>query len=136
MIETYSQNITVAASTPIPLNNVALIKGCTVQKEGTSTLQFNKCGVYQVCVSCSAVASAEGIISIGLQKDNVTQPQATSSVTAADATSIHPLSFVTLVQVPRNNSCCPCASPTKINIVNSGIQATFDTIDVVVTKIV
>ena len=67
MIETYSRNITVAANTPIPLNNVALLKGATAEKQGTATLQFNKCCIYEVCVSASANAETAGDITIQLQ---------------------------------------------------------------------
>lgn len=136
MIETYSRNITVAANTPIPLNNVALLKGATVEKQGTATLQFNKCGIYEVCVSASVNAETAGDITIQLQKDDVLQPNSVSTATAADTSTIYPLSFTTLVQVGHNNCPCnACAAPTNVNIINAGEPATYDAIDVVVTKI-
>lgn len=136
MIETYSKNITVNANATIPFNNIALVKGCSVQQQGASTLQFNKSGIYEVNCSASAVASTAGNITIQLQKNGEVQPQALASATAADTTSIYDLSFVTLVQVPYNNCNCNCAiSPTTIDILNAGQTATFDTIDIVVTKI-
>lgn len=135
MLETYSKNVTVLTNTPIPLNNVALAKGRTVEKQGTATIQFNQCGVYKCCVNASATASATGTVSIQLQKNGVLQPQAVSSATSGDTSSILPLSFTTLVQVPQNNSGCCCSTPTTVNIVNTGEGAVFDTIDVTVDKI-
>ena len=153
MIETYSKNIDVAESTAIPLNTIALMKGCTATKSGTTSIQLQRAGIYEVNVSATAKlqtlesaptsttdstaaqATEPNVIAIQLYKDNVTQPQAYSAVTASDTTSLHPLSFTTLVQVPTNNSQCCCSSPVTIDIVNQCADATYDTIDVVVTKI-
>lgn len=153
MIETYSKNIDVTESTAIPLNTIALMKGCTATKSGTTSIQLQRAGIYEVNVSATAklqaLASAPtsttdstaaqatepNVIAIQLYKDNVTQPQAYSAVTASDTTSLHPLSFTTLIQVPTNNCQCCCSSPVTIDIVNQGADATYDTIDVVVTKI-
>lgn len=159
MIETYSKNIDVAESTAIPLNTIALMKGCTATKSGTTSIQLQRAGIYEVNASATAKlqtlasapassapasttesaavvqASDSNVIAIQLYKDNVTQPQAYSAVTASDTTSLHPLSFTTLVQVPTNNSQCCCSSPVTIDIVNQCAAATYDTVDVVVTKI-
>lgn len=158
MIETYSKNIDVAESTAIPLNTIALMKGCTATKSGTTSIQLQRAGIYEVNISATAKlqtlasapasapasttdsttvvkASDSNVIAIQLYKDNVVQPQAYSAVTASDITSLHPLSFTTLVQVPTNNSQCCCSSPVTIDIVNQCAAATYDTIDVVVTKI-
>ena len=57
-------------------------------------------------------------------------------MTAADATSVYSSSFTTLVQVAEsNNVCCPCSVPTKIEIVNTGVGATYSIIDVTVVRI-
>lgn len=122
MLETYSNNIDVALNTAIPFNNVSLQKGCTAVQNGTSTIQLNKCGVYMV--SCDASTSAS--TTIQLFKDGVAQPQAQS-------TGITP-SFVTLVQVNENNSCCPCSSPTNLQVINS-TATTFTNVNLVVTKV-
>ena len=136
MLEVYSKNVTVAANASVPLNNTVLIKGTSSQIQGASTIQLNKCGVYQIAVSAVAIGSAEGVISLQMQKNNVLQPQAVTSATAADATSQYPMSFVTLVQVPQNNCPnCVCSAPTTIDFVNTGIEAEYSTFDVVVTRI-
>lgn len=158
MIETYSKNVTVPSQTAIPLNTVAIHKGCTVTKSGTSAIQLQKAGVYEVAVSAvaklqslattttpttaddsnttaTALCNDSNVIAIQLAKDNVLQPNAYSAVTASNTTALHPLNFVTLVQVPTNNSSCCCSSPVTIDIINECAAAIYDTVDVVVTKI-
>ena len=110
MLEVYSRNVSALANAPIALNNVALLKGNSTQWQGVSTIQ--------------------------LEKDDVLQPQAYSAVTAADTTSVHPLGFTTLVQVTHNNNTnCVCATPTNIDIINTGEAATFNSIKVTVIRI-
>ena len=136
MLDIYSKNVTVSADGAIPLNTVALMKGTSTQPLGAGSIQFNKCGIYQVTVSGSVVGSAAGEIEIQLEKDGVAQPQAISLITAADATSNIPFSFTTLVQVPDgNNIYCPCAQTTVISLRNAGIEATYSTIDVTVVRV-
>ena len=125
MLEIYSLNQTVGSLDPIPFTNVAVKKGCTAELSGTSTIQFNKCGVYMVACDASAAATT----TIQLYKNGVAQDQ-------AQATGGSP-SFVTLVQVTENNTCCPCSTPTTIQILNADdAEATFTNINVTVTKIV
>lgn len=122
MLEVYSINTEVTANSPIPFNNVSLKKGCTAELLGASTIRLNKCGVYMISCDCSAEAST----TIQLYKDGIAQPQ-------AQGTGATP-SFVTLVQVTENNSCCPCASGTDLQIINT-TATTLNNINVSVTKI-
>lgn len=136
MLEVYSKNVTVAENGIIPLTTVALVKGTSTQLLGTSTIQFNKCGIYKVTVSGSVTGSAAGEIVIQLEKNGVVQPQAVSLATAADATSIIPFSFTTLIQVPdSNNINCPCSTTTTIYLRNAGIEDTYNTITVTAVRI-
>ena len=123
MLEAYSTNITVAANSTIPFNSTAIQKGCTAVKTSADTISLNKCGVYMVAVDVSASANT----TIQLVKDGVLQAQAQS-------TGASP-SFVTLVQVDKNNSCCPCSSPVIIQVQNT-TAATFTDANIVVTKVV
>ena len=123
MLEVYSTNIDVTADTAIPLNNVSFKKGCTATLSGTSTIALNKCGVYMV--SCDSSASAE--TTIQLYKNGVALPQ-------AQGTGTNP-SFVTLISVDENNTCCPCSAPVNLQVMNT-TAATFDNVNVVVTKII
>ena len=136
MLEVYSKNVTAAENANIPLTTVALLKGTSTQLLGTSTIQLNKCGIYEVTVSGSVIGSAAGEIVVQLEKNGVAQPQAVSFITAADATSQMPFSFTTLVQVPGNNNVnCPCATTTAISLRNAGIEATYSTIDVTAVRV-
>ena len=136
MLEVYSKNVTVAENGIIPLTTVALIKGTSTQLLGTSTIQFNKCGIYEVTVSGSVTGSAAGEIIIQLEKNGVVQPQAVSLATAADTTSIIPFSFTTLIQVPdSNNINCPCSTTTTIYLRDAGIEDTYNTITVTAVRI-
>ena len=122
MLEKYSTNIDVEATTPIPFNNTTIQKGCTAVSSAPATVQLNKCGVYMVSCDASAGTSTN----IQLYKDGVAQPQAQSTGTA--------LSFNTLVQVPTNNSCKCCDSPVTLQVVNE-TATSFDNANICVTKI-
>ena len=126
MIQAYGLNVTVPQNSAIIFNNVTLQKGCTVELSGGSTIQLNKCGVYEVCVDCSSATAA----TVQLFKDGVAQNQAQSTGTSP--------SFITLVQVDRNNSdCCACSSPVTLQVKNTGsASATFTDVNIVVTKVV
>ena len=123
MLEVYSTDIDVAANTAIPFQNVSLKKGCTAELSGTSTIELNKCGVYMVEVD----ASSEDAVTIQLYKNGVAQSQAQSTGTS--------LSFNTLVQVPDNNSCCPCASGVSLQVVTD-TATTFTNCNATITKVV
>ncbi len=136
MLEVYSKNIEVAANAPIALNNVALIKGTSTELQGVSSILLNKCGIYEVTVSANATATPTGNVSIQLYKNNVAVPEAISAATVGDAGAIVALSFSTLVQVPTNNAInCPCSIPTTIEIINTGVLATFNDITVTVVRV-
>lgn len=140
MIECYTKNASEGENEAVTWNNTSLKKGCTVEVSGAS-IQFNKCGIYEL--SCNATVSAPSATSsapvdveISLAKNGSQQPQAQASATISSETEKAALSFVTLVQVSENNSCCPCSSPTICSVVNTGAAATFDNINLVVTKLV
>ena len=122
MLEAYSVNIAVGANANIPFNSTVIQKGCTAVKVSADTINLNKCGVYMVECDCSTATST----TIQLVKDGVLQPQAQS-------TGLTP-SFTTLVQVDKNNSCCPCASPTVIQVRNT-VAGTLTDANIVVTKV-
>ena len=133
MIEAYSTNITVAENTAIPFNNIVIEKGCTAKMVAPATIELNKAGVYYVSVNASAEPSAVGDVSIQLAKNGLDQPQAQSVITGVVG-DLSTLSFSTLVQVPQNNTCSCTTSPTTIQVIN-GPAATYDNINITVTKI-
>ena len=123
MLEVYSTNVAVEANSAIPFENVSLRKGCTALLSGTNTIDLNKCGVYMV----SADASAESSIMIQLYKNGVAQPQAQSTGGSP--------SFITLVQVPNNNSCNPCDSAVSLQLI-CDTAATLTNVNLTITKII
>ena len=123
MLEVYSKNQTLTAGQAIPFNSVSLKKGCTAELVSPTTIALNKCGVYMVACGVSAAATE----TIQLYRDGVALPAATRTGTSP--------SFVTLVQVGRNNdSCCPCTSPVTIQLV-SVLAATLTDASITVTKV-
>lgn len=147
MIEVYSKDVTVASNQLIPFNIVALKKGATVTNSGSYELVFNQCGIYELTVSAVAtpvaaatqdedidiLADEDSKVSIQLIKDGVVVPQAMSEESQTTAAA---LSFTTLVQINRSNSPCICSTPVVCSIRNTGSEATFSNVDVVITKIV
>lgn len=136
-LEAYSINKTVSANTPVPLDIRNIEKGefASCNNNGTANIVFNKCGLYKVTVTASAVAEEAGSISIQLYQDGTALPNALSTVTAADTTNSRTLVIDKLIQVSKNNNpCCCCSSPSTVTIMNTGVGATFDPINVVVTK--
>ena len=123
MIEAYSLNLTATANSAIPFNSTSLTKGCTVSHPSPDTFNLNKCGVYMVSVDASATAST----TIQLYKEGVAQPQAQSTGETP--------SFNTLVQVDKDNTCCPCSSPTTIKVMNTTATTLTDA-NIVITKVV
>lgn len=123
MLEAYSQNVTVAAESPIPFNSVSLVKGNTAILSSPTTIELNKCGVYMVSCDVSAAAAE----TIQLYKNGVAQPQAISVGTSP--------SFTTLVQVDHNNNpCCCCSSPTTIQVIATEAGTLTDA-NIAVTKV-
>ena len=122
MLEAYSINAAVSADSAVPFNSVSIEKGCTARLTSPTTIELNKCGVYMVAVDATAAAST----TLQLTKDGIAQPQAQSTGTTP--------SFVTLVQVDRNNSSCACSSPVTVQVINS-TATTLENANIVVTKL-
>lgn len=123
MLEAYSLNTAVAANAAIPFNNVTVEKGCTARLTAPATIELNKCGVYMVAFDGTASAATN----IQLYKDGVAQPQAQSTGTTT--------SFVTLVQVDKDNCKCNCcSSPVTLRFI-SNTAVTMTNANVVVTKV-
>lgn len=134
MLESYSLNVDVAENTAIPFSNITIKKGCTASLSAPSTIQLNKCGVYAIHFDASITSADAGTVASTLYKAGVEQPQGQASASLT-ADGIANIAFDTLVQVRDSNSCRCCDSPTIIQIVNTGIAATYNNANVVVTKI-
>ena len=101
--------------------------------QGSASIVLNRCGVYKVSVNASVTPTGAGIASIQMTKNGALVDNAISQCTA-EADTQYALGFTTLVQVPNNNTNCPCEAPTVIAFVN-GAAGSVD-IDVVIDKIV
>lgn len=132
MLEVYSISQDFTDGVAIPLNNISIRKGCTAVLAAPATVELNKCGVYMVSCNATLTGAAAGSAKIQMSKNGVAQPQAQAGETLA--TTPTSLEFTTLVQVSQNNSPCYCASPTLLQFIYSGDDAT-GTINVCVTKI-
>lgn len=124
MLQAYSLNVEVAADTAIPFNSASANKGCADVLVSPTTIELNKRGVYLVMFN----SSLEAATTVQLTKDGVAQPQAQSTGTNPN--------FSTLVQVDRDTCGCCCSSPTTLQIKNTGdAAATFIDCNVVVIKL-
>lgn len=136
MIETYSNNITVSSNASVPLNTV-FRKGTTVTKNGDASIQLNKCGIYEISVNASGIATSGGLMTLQLMVNGVALPNAFASLTATDTTSTHSLAFTTKVQVPTSyNENCPCSESFIVTLMNTGVEVTYSLVDILVTKLV
>ena len=133
MLEAYSRDVTVAAETAIPFNNIVIRKGCTAILAAPASIQLNKAGVYMIAVDGSITPDATGDVSIQLSKNGVLQPQGYSIADGTEAETSS-LSFTTLVQVQQNNTCSCISSPTTIQVIN-GTAGTYTIASITVTKI-
>ena len=120
-----------------PMTNI-LIK--TILNQQTNFSQNTSIPLNQyLIVNSLNIEPADGVsffVRIGEDKPENKVYIGTNFTLAADATSLNPMSFTTLVQVPQNN--CPnslCSAPTTIDFVNTGIEAEYSTFDVVVVRI-
>ena len=124
MIEVYSLDKTVAANAAITWDDVWIEKGITSTLTAPASIDLNVAGVY--CVSCSATSASSASIELFVDGN---------AVPATERTGFSP-SFEHLVTVSRNNTSCCCSRPVTIQIRNSGADsASFDAVNLVVTKL-
>ena len=136
MLQVYSDNLTVAANTAFPFNNVVVDKGCAETLNAPATIQLNQRGIYLIEMDGYASPSATTEVTIQLIVNGVAQPQAISSFMSADETDIKAFGFKTFVRVLENNCQCNClASPTSLQFMNGETALDDAHINVVITKI-
>ena len=96
MLQAYSSNLTVAADTYFPFNNVTIDKGCAEKLSGPSSIELNQRGVYLVEVDGFGTGVSAGTGTIQLYVNNVAYPQALSSYPSS-AGDVSNFSFKTFV---------------------------------------
>lgn len=131
MIEVYSQNVTVASGSAIPFNVVSLELGCSTRQNDATRVNLLKPGVYRITFNADVVASEVDEVSVQLTRNGIAIPQAVAATTPASTTAVSHLSFATLVRV--KEACC-CSMMNFVSVLNTGVEATFNNVDLVVTK--
>lgn len=136
MLQVYSSNLAVDASTVIPFNNVVLDKGCGETLSAPATIQLNQRGVYLVEMDGFATPDAATEVSIQLYVNGVAQPQAITSFMGTAVTGTQNFGFKTFVRVLENNCNCNClTSPTTLQFMNGTTALSDLHMNVVITKI-
>ena len=136
MLQIYSDNLTVAANTVFPFNNVVVDKGCAENLSAPATIQLNKQGVYLVEMDGFATPDAATAVTIQLMVNGVAQPQAISTFVPASITDTRTFGFKTFVRVLENNCPCNClTAPTTLQFMNGDTAVSDAHINVVITKI-
>ena len=136
MLQTYSDNLAVAANTVFPFNNVVMDKGCAETLSAPATIQLNKAGVYLVEMDGYATPDAATAVTVQLMVNGVAQPQAISSFVPTSVTDARTFGFKTFVRVLENN--CPCnylTAPTTLQFMKGDTAISDAHINAVVTKI-
>lgn len=135
MLSTY--NITpqtIAADGLLSFSTNRILTGCTVKHaEGTPTIRLTKPGYYYVNVNATVSDTAAGTITLKLKDGAIDVPGAAASITVGATTDEASLGFTTIVRVLP--SCCAIDNTASLTIVNSGIEATFVSATVDITKL-
>lgn len=135
MLQAYSSNITIAAGSAIPFNNLIIDKGCAEKLTAPATVEINRRGVFLVKVDGFGTGSAAGTETIQLYVNGVAQPQAQTQFTTA-AADVANFEFNTLLQVSENNCQCNCySSPTVLQVRAEGTDLTDADINIIVTQL-
>ena len=135
MLQAYSSNLSIAANTAFPFNNLVIDKGCGETLSAPASIQLNKRGVYLVEVDGFGTGAAAATGTTQLYVNGVAQPQAISSY-ASSAGDVSNFGFKTFVQVTENNCKCNClTNPTVLQVVNGEAALTDAHININVTKI-
>lgn len=136
MINSYTSTTqTVVTDAPLAFNNDKIKTGCTVtHAEGTSTFALNKPGFYFISFNADgATADAAGDISVQMYQNGVPVVGALATDNSAAATDIGNIAFTSIVQV--RPSCCAIDNDTSLTFINTGVEATYTNINLVITKL-
>ena len=134
MIERYSQNVTVNSGSNVPFEITSLDKGSYETANGASSINLNHCGVYRVTLNGTVTPSEAGTFGVQLFKNGVAVADTLTQITA-EASSLYNFSFTKFIQVDKNNSSCPCSSPTVINVTNTGVASVYNIVKIDVDKV-
>lgn len=135
MIYAYSNSTqTVPANGVISFNNTAIRTGCTVTKNGTTNIELNKPGFYEVSFNGDFTGTV--ITSLQLYVNGVLYPGAEATVTPSAEANTNTGSFTTLVQVTPQMTCNCANTPTTLTVRNNSTASiTMSNAAITVTKV-
>lgn len=118
----------------IPLNTNNIIVGQSIKHTaGSGVINFVKGGLYLVMFNASA--AGVGNITVQMKRAGLNVLGASNTTTSTAETDIQEISFTALVKV---SNVCPCSagsSSIPIQFVNTGIAATYNSINVTVIEV-
>ena len=134
MISSYNNTTqTVAVDGLLTFTTDRILTGCTATRDG-STFQLNKPGYYYVTFNAVAAATeAVGELVIELQNNGVAVPGAEAASTTVTAGNNDNYAFATIIRVLP--SCCIVDNAAKLTLVNTGVAATFENVNINITKL-
>lgn len=131
-----SYNIT---SQTVPVNGTLsfttdrILTGCTATRNG-QTFQLNKPGYYYVTFNASASTSGTaGIVTVQLNNGGQIVPGAVASFNSESTANTENVSFSTIIRVPP--SCCAINNTANLTLVNTGVSAIYNNVNVNITKL-
>lgn len=134
MISTYtSTSQAVAADGTLNFDTTRVLTGCTVKHaDGTPTFTLTKPGYYFVTFDGVITGTTAGTVTAELLNGTEPVPGAIASTTIA-ADEIATLNFSTIIRVLP--SCAAIDNTTKLSILNSGVETTYTTTNINITKL-
>ena len=110
-----------------------ILTGCTVTRNG-NTFQLNKPGYYYVTFNAVASATATlGDLTIALYNNGVAVPGALATTTTTVAGNNADYAFSTIIRVIP--SCCMVDNTARLTLVNTGVDATYENVNINITKL-
>lgn len=136
MISSY--NITeqaVATGGLLTFTTNRILTGCTVtHAEGTTSFQLNKPGYYYVSFNgIAAPTTAAGDVTVQLLSNTSPVPGAIATFSSTATTDLGNLSFATIIKVLP--SCCAIDNTTTLTLTNSGVDSTYNNVNLSITKL-
>ena len=134
MINSYSitpKIVEVGGSVSFDVNRI--LTGCTItHTEGTPSFKLNKSGYYFVSFNTD-VTGATGDVTVQLLSNGVAVPAAEATTSLAAATDTANVSFSTIIKVLP--SCTMIDNLQTLTLSNTGLEATYSNINIVITKL-
>lgn len=134
MLQAYtSVSQTVAESSPINFNITKYSTSCNAAITNANSITLKKAGFYEVQFNGTAAGTAAGNVSAQLYINGTLVADALSSGYSGATTENTPLSFSTIIQV--RPSCAMVNNNIVLQVINTGPEATYSNVNIIVTKL-